>query len=61
MEVYSIFILIVLCIIIVSLYLRYESSIDVVLSKNKYIVLLWYNSWETLSEGKRTFKKLFEV
>lgn len=61
MEVYSIFILIVLCIIIVSLYLRYEPSIDIVLSKNKYIVLLWYNSWETISEGKRAFKKLFEV
>jgi hypothetical protein len=58
---YTIFMLIVLCIIVISLYFRYEPAIDIVLSNNKYIVLLWYNSWETLSEGKRTFKKLFEI
>ena len=61
METSIIFFIVLICILIISLYSRYVPKIDIVLSKNKYIVLLWYNKYYMDGECKRTFKKLFEI
>lgn len=61
METSIIFFIALICILIISLYSRYAPKIDIVLSKNKYIVLLWYNEYCMNEECKRTFKKLFEI
>lgn len=52
--------LILLCIFIILMFNKYNPKIDIVLSRNKRIVLLWYNKWTSLNDGERTFKRLFE-
>ena len=52
--------LILICIFIILMFNKYNPKIDIVLSKDKRIVLLWYNKWTSLSEGERTFVRLFE-
>lgn len=60
METPSIMFLILICIFIILMFNKYNPKIDIVLSKDKRIVLLWYNKWTSLSEGERTFVRLFE-
>lgn len=59
MVIFNVLFLIVLCIWIIVMY--YSPKINIVTSKNKYIVLLWYNKWYCSGECKRTYIKLFEV
>lgn len=42
-------------------YKFYEPRLDVVISPNNKVVLLWYNSWDDLYNYKRTYKKLFVI
>lgn len=58
---FTVLLLIVLCIWIIVMYNKYFPNIDIVISRNKYIVLLWYNKWYLNGECKRTYIKLFEV
>lgn len=60
METPSIMFLILLCIFIIIMFYKYNPKIDIVLSRNKRIVLLWYNKWTSLNDGERTFVRLFE-
>lgn len=58
---FNVLFLIVLCIWVTMVYNKYSPKIDIVISRNKYIVLLWYNKWYWNGECKRTYIKLFEV
>ena len=58
---FNVLFLIVLCIWVTMIYNKYSPKIDIVISRNKYIVLLWYNKWYWNREYKRTYIKLFEV
>ncbi len=60
MTAFNVLLLIVLCIWIIVMYNKYSPKIDIVLSRNKHIVLLWYNKWTSLNDGERTFVRLFE-
>lgn len=41
---------------------RYEPKLDLVKSRNKYIMLLWYNKYDWTGEYVvRTYIKLFEI
>lgn len=60
MEAPSIMFLILLCIFIILMFNKYNPKIDIVVSRNKHIVLLWYNKWTSLNDGERTFVRLFE-
>ena len=61
MIVFNVLSLIILFIWITILYDKYSPKIDIVISRNKYIVLLWYNKWYGSEKCKRTYIKLFEV
>ena len=57
----DIVLIIILCIWIIVVYNNYSPKIDIVTSKNKYTVLLWYNKWYYSGECGRTYIKLFEI
>nr|DAG91346.1 MAG TPA: hypothetical protein [Crassvirales sp.] len=61
MMVYNVLLLIALCVWVIIMYNRYLPKIDIVISGNKYIVLLWYNKWYWNEQYKRTYIKLFEI
>ena len=61
MVAFNVLLLIVLCIWIIVMYDKYFPKIDIAISENKYIVLLWYNKWYQNGGCKRTYIKLFEV
>lgn len=54
------FLFIAILFILLFLYARYEPKIDIVISKNKYIILLWYNNTED-NCVKRKYLKLFVI
>lgn len=58
---FNVLFLIVLCIWIIVMYNKYSPKIDIVTSRNKYIVLLWDNKWYWNGEYRRAYIKLFEV
>lgn len=47
--------------IIIFMYNRYSPSIDVIMSGNKYIVILWYNKYNKNKKYKRTYIELFKM
>lgn len=57
----DVLLIIILCIWIIVVYNNYSPKIDIVISKNKHTVLLWYNKWYYSGECKRTYIKLFEI
>lgn len=57
----DVLLIIILCIWIIVVYNNYSPKIDIVISKNKHIVLLWYNKWYYSGECRRTYIKLFEI
>ena len=61
MTVFNVLLLIVLCIWVIVIYDKYSPKIDIVTSRNRHIVLLWYNKWYWNGEYRRTYIKLFEV
>lgn len=61
MIVFNVLFLVILCIWVTMVYNKYSPNIDIVISRNKYIVLLWYNKRYYNGECKRTYMKLFEV
>ena len=61
MTVFNVLLFIVLYIWIIIMYNKYSPKIDIVTSRNKYIVLLWYNKWYYSGEYERTYIILFEV
>lgn len=60
MTAFNVLLLIVLCIWIIVMYNKYSPKIDIIISGNKYIMLLWYNKYYWNGEYKRAFVKLFE-
>lgn len=47
-------------IVIVSLYSLFEPKFDLVVSKNKYILLLWYNKYDWYEDTvQRKYFKIF--
>lgn len=53
---------IILIVGVIVSFTRYEPKLDLVKSKNKYIMLLWYNKYNWTGEYiKRAYIKLFEV
>ena len=51
--------IIVLLVLIVRIAIRYDPTLDVVVSNNKVTVLLWYNKYYDNDEKKRVYVKLF--
>lgn len=58
---FNVLLLIVIYIWIIVMYNKYSPNIDIVTSRDKYIVLLWYNKWYLSGEYERTYIILFEV
>ncbi len=48
-------------ILVIRTFVRYNPKFDLVLSKNTYILLLWYNKYDWMGNCTRTYIKLFEV
>lgn len=61
MMAFNVLLFTVICIWIIVMYNKYSPKIDIVISRNKYIVLLWYNKWYLSGEYERTYIILFEV
>ena len=61
MEAVSILFLIILIVWIIKICSKYSPKIDIVISENKRVVLLWYNKYYWSGEIKRTYVKLFEI
>lgn len=61
MEVFEIFILLIVIVWGIITYRRYSPNIDMVVSGRKYIVLLWYYKYYWDGDCRRTYIKLFEI
>lgn len=61
MEVVSILFLIILIVWIVKISCKYSPKIDIVLSGNKKVILLWYYKYYWNGDMKRVYTKLFEI
>lgn len=61
MKVVSILFLIILIIWIVKISYKYSPKIDIVLSGNKKVILLWYYKYYRNGDIKRVYTKLFEI
>lgn len=48
-------------ILIIRTFVKYNPKLDLVVSKNTYILLLWYNKYDWVGNLTRTYIKLFEV
>lgn len=47
---------------LVRLFIRYDPALDLVKSRNKYILFLWYNKFYASGEfERRKYIKLFEI
>lgn len=51
--------IIVLLVLVAIVAIRYDPTLDVVMSDNKVTVLLWYNKHGNNKERKRVYKKIF--
>lgn len=45
--------------LIIKMLLRYEPKFDLVVSNNRFILLLWYNRYDDNNIKKRVYTKLF--
>lgn len=45
--------------LIIKILLRYEPKFDLVVSNNRFILLLWYNRYDDNNIKKRVYTKLF--
>lgn len=45
--------------LIIKILLRYEPKFDLVVSNNRFILLLWYNRYDDNNIKKRVYIKLF--
>ena len=62
MQLFTTLLIIALLVGAVIIFTRYEPKLDLVKSRNKYIMLLWYNKYDWTREYvTRTYIKLFEV
>lgn len=65
MESFEVFVLFIIIICSIIIYKRYSPKIDIVVSGERYIVLLWYYKYKYVEwdeeECERTYKKLFEI
>lgn len=48
----------IIFLLIIKMLLRYKPSFDLVVSNNKFMLLLWYNKYNNNNEIKRVYKKL---
>lgn len=56
-----IIIAIIFIIIVFYIYNKYSPKIDIILSNNKYIVIIWYNSRDNNGNYVRTYKVLLTL
>ena len=56
-----IIIAIIFIIIIFYTYNKYSPKIDIILSNNKYVVIIWYNIKDNNGNYIRTYKKLLTL
>lgn len=61
MAVYNVLFLIALFVWVIMVYDKYSPKIDIVESRDKYIIFLWYNKWYWNEKCKRVYIKLFEI
>lgn len=62
MQLMSFIIIIALIVGAIIVFNRYEPKLDLVVSKNTYILLLWYNKYDWAGVYViRTYIKLFEI
>lgn len=45
--------------LIIKILLRYEPKFDLIVSNNRFILLLWYNRYDDNNIKKRVYTKLF--
>lgn len=56
-----IIIAIIFIIIVFYIYNKYSPKIDIILSNNKYVVIIWYNGRDNNGNYVRTYKKLLTI
>jgi hypothetical protein len=61
MEIFEILIFIIIVICCITYYKRYSPNIDIIISKRKFVVLLWYNKKCLNGKCKRAYIKLFTI
>lgn len=62
MEFFIIIVLMVTFVFLVRTFIRYEPKLDLVQSRGKYILFLWYNKFTYMGEYEgRRYIKLFEL
>ena len=56
-------IIIIVCIIILSLFIynKYSPKIDIILSNENYVFIIWYNGRDNNGNYVRTYKKLLTI
>lgn len=55
----TIILIIILLVLAAIVAIRYEPKFDLVVSNNRFILLLWYNKYDDNNIKKRVYKKLF--
>lgn len=50
---------IIIFLLIIKILLRYEPRFDLVVSDNRFILLLWYNKYDDSNIKKRVYTQLF--
>lgn len=50
---------IIIFLLIIKILLRYKPKFDLVVSGNRFILLLWYNKYDDSNVKKRVYTKLF--
>lgn len=61
MKVVNILFFIILILGVADILIEYRPKIDVIISGNKYVVLLWYYKHYRNGDMKRVYIKLFEI
>lgn len=61
MEILSILLFVPIVFLLVIMYNKYKPKIDIVVSEDNYIVLLWYYKYYWNGEVERTYVKLFKI
>ena len=54
-----IILIIILLVLATIVAIRYDPTLDLVVSNGKFTMLLWYNKYGNNKERKRVYKKLF--
>lgn len=57
---YSIIVLgVIILLVIIKILFKYEPKFDLIVSNNRFMLLLWYNKYDSNKEKRRVYRRLF--